>query len=292
MKSHVGVSASSAKLYVSGVGEVASWKRREQEIMDGYGKRLQAIYEKRYALRHLFERQAMRLSEALYSVGISPERLEKMDVLEAAAGIGGLAVSLRPKTRRLFPFDISPYQTRVAHRLTEGRAWIGDCEAMAVADETFDLVILKRSLHHLRVPDAFVSEALRVLRPGGWLAIFEGDPTGLNKRLVNLMSRAVWFENESTQHRHLTPREIVKSLESKFSLMLQTPVVGFFSPLGILGWGGRWIWRLLDASEDLIQRACPHMFRYWNIFLAQKPDEDDLLNSNTISCESDVIYHG
>jgi ubiquinone/menaquinone biosynthesis C-methylase UbiE len=40
---------------------------------------------------------------------------------------------------------------------------------------TFDVVTLDSVLSHMRDPDRALAEAFRVLRPGGWLGIFDGD---------------------------------------------------------------------------------------------------------------------
>jgi SAM-dependent methyltransferase len=51
----------------------------------------------------------------------------------------------------------------------------GDGRALDLDDETFDAVVLHRVLSHVPEPERVLSEAARVLRPGGGLAVFDGD---------------------------------------------------------------------------------------------------------------------
>jgi len=39
----------------------------------------------------------------------------------------------------------------------------------------FDVVVVHRALSHVPQPEGLVAEAFRVLRPRGWLAVFDGD---------------------------------------------------------------------------------------------------------------------
>ena len=51
----------------------------------------------------------------------------------------------------------------------------GDGRSLALRDASFDLVVFHTTLCHIPDPEAALRDALRVLRPAGWLAIFDGD---------------------------------------------------------------------------------------------------------------------
>ena len=44
-----------------------------------------------------------------------------------------------------------------------------------MTDASFDVVILHTVLTHVEKPEAMLAEAHRILRPGGWLGVCDGD---------------------------------------------------------------------------------------------------------------------
>lgn len=52
---------------------------------------------------------------------------------------------------------------------------VGDARNLEFGDATFDVVILHTTLCHIPEPQKALGEAHRVLKPGGWIAVFDGD---------------------------------------------------------------------------------------------------------------------
>jgi ubiquinone/menaquinone biosynthesis C-methylase UbiE len=51
----------------------------------------------------------------------------------------------------------------------------GDARALPVPDRSVDVVVFHTTLCHVPGPELALAEAARVLVPGGWLAVFDGD---------------------------------------------------------------------------------------------------------------------
>ncbi|WP_338742448.1 class I SAM-dependent methyltransferase [Haloplanus salilacus] len=71
----------------------------------------------------------------------------------------------------------------------------GDAGRLPLRDGSVDAVVVLDALHHLPAPGAALSEAGRVLRPGGVVVIREFDPDTLRGRVLAASERAMGFDS-------------------------------------------------------------------------------------------------
>ena len=104
-------------------------------------------------------------------------------VLEVGCGTGRWLADLQPVVHQSAGLDLSAgmlQQARkreVQFRLVQGRA-----EQLPFPGATFDLLYCVNALHHFSYPRTFISEARRLLRPDGALAVVGMDPHGAREQ--------------------------------------------------------------------------------------------------------------
>lgn len=119
------------------------------------------------------------------------EYLDAMDVdsastvLDMGCGTGVAARTIARRANfsgRVTGIDLSPYLVRVARRLADEEGlggWIefraGDTRELDIRDGSFDAVVAHTLVSHVEEPLAVIGEARRVVKPGGAIAIFDGD---------------------------------------------------------------------------------------------------------------------
>ncbi len=102
-------------------------------------------------------------------------------VLEIGCGSGPITEVLaqHPAVEKVVGIDPSSVMLEKASELRNSIAnitfEIGDGQALTFEDELFDVAVLHTLLTHIPDPEAVISETFRVLRPGGWMAIYDGD---------------------------------------------------------------------------------------------------------------------
>lgn len=94
-------------------------------------------------------------------------------VLEAACGTGQGLGLLRTRAARVFGCDLSDENLVTARQGNGPQQPLvrADAQRLPFADRSLGVVILLEALYFLPAADAFVSEAERVLGPGGWCVI-------------------------------------------------------------------------------------------------------------------------
>lgn len=106
---------------------------------------------------------------------------EHAKVLEIGAGTGAVSRYLAslPGIGEVVGLDPSPVFVGRAEALGEGIAKLrfvqGSAHDLPFADHEFDVVVFHTTLCHLSDPGNALLQAFRVLKPGGWLAVFDGD---------------------------------------------------------------------------------------------------------------------
>jgi demethylmenaquinone methyltransferase/2-methoxy-6-polyprenyl-1,4-benzoquinol methylase len=146
-----------------------------------------------------------------------PERLKRIlklpvagPILDLGGGTGRVSSRLKPLVGAVIVTDYSmPMLMQAAAKggLLPVRA-VG--EALPFPDETFDRVIIVDALHHFRNQEDAIRESLRVLKPGGRLAIEEPDIRRFIVRAVAFLERL--FLMRSRFHE---PRRIMALIESQ-----------------------------------------------------------------------------
>jgi ubiquinone/menaquinone biosynthesis C-methylase UbiE len=98
-------------------------------------------------------------------------------VLEVGCGTGHFLRELPIEPERAFGLDHSAGMLRRAQELQPGSNLVqGDAKCLPCASSSFDLVYCVNAIHHFGEPQAFISEAYRILGCDGTLAIAGSDP--------------------------------------------------------------------------------------------------------------------
>jgi ubiquinone/menaquinone biosynthesis C-methylase UbiE len=102
-----------------------------------------------------------------------------LDAFDAGCGTGFLSLELAARGHRVTGVDFAPAMLAEARRKAAAQGLTirfeeGDAENLPFAPHSFDLTINRHVLWTLPHPEAAIDEWIRVLRPGGRLAIIDG----------------------------------------------------------------------------------------------------------------------
>ncbi len=111
--------------------------------------------------------------------------------LGCGTGIASRVIAQRPGfSGGLTGIDLSAYLVEAAKKLAERdgvadrcRFLAGDSHALDLADAGFDAVVAHTLFSHLTDPAQVLEEAVRLVRPGGRIAVFDGDYASLTFEL-------------------------------------------------------------------------------------------------------------
>jgi ubiquinone/menaquinone biosynthesis C-methylase UbiE len=102
-----------------------------------------------------------------------------LDAFDAGCGTGFLSLELAARGHRVTGVDFAPAMLRAARQKAAAQGLAirfeeGDAENLPFAPHSFDLAISRHVLWTLPHPEAAIDEWIRVLRPGGRLAVVDG----------------------------------------------------------------------------------------------------------------------
>ena len=102
-----------------------------------------------------------------------------LDAFDAGCGTGFLSLELAARGHRVTGVDFAPAMLAAARQKAAAQGLAvrfeeGDAENLPFAPRSFDLAISRHVLWTLPHPEAAIVEWIRVLRPGGRLAIIDG----------------------------------------------------------------------------------------------------------------------
>lgn len=139
-----------------------------------------------------------------------PPESRSLAVLDVGCGTGGSERLYRPFARSYVGIDLSLTALSMASRARPALRWMrADASSLPWSDGAFDLVAFSSVLHHLPDMGPALSEAFRVLRPGGF--VFAFDPNLLHPAMALLRHpRSPFYSSDgvSPNERPLLPVEL------------------------------------------------------------------------------------
>jgi ubiquinone/menaquinone biosynthesis C-methylase UbiE/DNA-binding transcriptional ArsR family regulator len=102
-----------------------------------------------------------------------------MVIADLGAGDGSFSLLLAQNAEKVIAIDSSAKMIEFAreqahrHHVKNVDYRLGDMEELPIDDTFVDLVFFSQSLHHALHPDRAVAEAVRILKPGGRIAILD-----------------------------------------------------------------------------------------------------------------------
>lgn len=201
-------------------------------------------------------------------VGFIRERFQYGVILDVGCGTGLLDVALREAGFDVIGIDESMGMLKECQHAHHLPCLCGSSSCLPLASNSVDAAICVATLHHIRQEELVrltVSEMLRVVKPGGWILLWDHNP--LNPYWPFLMRR---LPQDQEPTRLVPLRELLEDLKGNMVLRIDAKRSGFvpdFAPRRLL-----WFFQALEwVVERLpgLRLFCAH-----NVVLVQKLSVD------------------
>ncbi|MBJ6765348.1 ArsR family transcriptional regulator [Myxococcaceae bacterium JPH2] len=175
---------------------------REAEDAAGDSARLKDLLRAREDRQALNERLLEPGQSWFLWAGALASLLPPLDVADFGCGSGPLSVATARWARHVWAIDQNADALTQARERAqrEGRANITflreDLHRLSLSDGSMDLVVISQSLHHVESPASVLSEAARILKPGGRVVVLELMPHDERWVLERLGHRHLGFAPE------------------------------------------------------------------------------------------------
>jgi 2-polyprenyl-6-hydroxyphenyl methylase/3-demethylubiquinone-9 3-methyltransferase len=157
----------------------------------------------------------LRAENAVRVPWILSEIGENKTVLDIGCGAGILANALSKEGHTVYGIDLSPSSLSVAknHDATKRVSYeVANAYALPYADQMFDVVCAMDVLEHVEEPSLLVSEASRVLKPGGLFFFHTFNRNFLSYMLI--IKGVEWCVPNAPKNMHVYPL-FIKPVELK-----------------------------------------------------------------------------
>ena len=128
-------------------------------------------------LNYLDDTDASMVAFKAYVVAAARRYIPGGRVLDLGCGVGHDLGRLRAAGLR--PIGLDPSRLALERARALGAVVQGDGVALPFRDASFDGCRIERVLQHVERPEQVLNEVLRVVRPGGFLAVLEPDHSSL-----------------------------------------------------------------------------------------------------------------
>ena len=246
----------------------------EKEFHDNYANKLD--WDKPLEKRLSYETESIGFSEVEKRFVEMLGSVNEKNILDIGSGFGNAALNLAQKGGIVTSIDISPNLIKgCKYRAQKNRLTVDfqvmDAQNLKFEDNSFDIILGYRTIHHLQDINTFLLGAYRCLKPGGFVLFVE--PQKLNP-FVEFGRRFIKnsYEDDRTPTEHpLVPsdirlmKKIFGNIE-KHEFLFLSSACQIFSMLGY-----RKLFKISDRIFTSIDRLLRHLpfLRplYWQVLI-------------------------